>query len=245
MPRDAWLDPVMTPEEYLALLEHEVEAFRAGLARALDTPTGVDTEVASCPGWTIRELAHHLGEVQRWVAHAIDHGNPDAPELVPPTDADLVTWFARGSRELLAHLDVDPATPAWTFGPDKNVGFWQRRQVHEHRIHRWDLEDALGEATPLHPPVAHDGIDEIATMFWPRQVRLGRTAEPGDALAITTTDTGGAWVIGAGDISATLSGTAYDVALALWHRLPGDDARLTWTGDTARGRELLALRLTP
>jgi uncharacterized protein (TIGR03083 family) len=235
----------MTPEDHLAAVAHEVAAFRAGLEQALTAPGRFDTLVPSCPGWTVRDLAHHLGEVQRWVVHAIDHGNPDAPELVPPADGDLVAWFARGSQELLAHLDVDPATAAWTFGPDKLVGFWQRRQVHEHRIHRWDLEDALGDATSLDPVVAHDGIDEVATMFWPRQVRLGRTAQPADVLAILTTDTGGAWTVGTGDVSATLSGSASDVALALWHRLPGDDPRLTWTGDAVRGRELLALKLTP
>jgi uncharacterized protein (TIGR03083 family) len=235
----------MTPKDHLAAVSHEVAAFRAGLERALTTAGQFDTPVPSCPGWTVRDLAHHLGEVQRWVVHAIDHGNPDAPELAPPVDGDLVTWFARGSQELLAHLDVDPATPAWTFGPDKVVGFWQRRQVHEHRIHRWDLEDALGDAGPLDPVVAHDGIDEVATMFWPRQLRLGRTAEPPDALAILTTDTGGAWTVGPGEVSATLSGTASDVALALWHRLPGDDPRLSWAGDVLRGRELLALKLTP
>ncbi|MCB0905534.1 MAG: maleylpyruvate isomerase family mycothiol-dependent enzyme [Nocardioidaceae bacterium] len=235
----------MTPEDHLAAVAHEVAAFRAGLERALTAPEGFDTAVASCLPWTVRDLTVHLGEVQRWVVHAIDHGNPDAPTPEPVDDADLVAWFARGSEELLAHLDVDPATPAWTFGPDKVVGFWQRRQVHEHRIHRWDLEDALGDASPLDPVVAHDGIDEVATMFWPRQLRLGRTEEPPDALTILTSDTDGAWTVGPGEVSAALSGTAADIALALWHRMPGDDPRLTWTGDVVRGRELLALKLTP
>jgi uncharacterized protein (TIGR03083 family) len=156
---------------------------------------------------------------------------------------DSSRWVVRrGGREPAPRLDTEPATPAASFAPDKTVGFWQRRQVHEHRIHRWDLEDALGEAEPLDPQVAHDGLDEVATMFWPRQVRLGRAAMPAQGLRVNTTDTSGEWVFGDTAV-ATLSGPAADLLLVLMHRKAPD--ALTWTGDVEQGRSVLALALAP
>ena len=63
-------------------------------------------------------------------------------------------------------LDRDPGTACWTFAVDVasgggTVGFWQRRQPHEHAIHRWDFEVALGLMPTLDPSPAADGIDEV------------------------------------------------------------------------------------
>lgn len=124
----------------------------------------------------------------------------------------------------------------------RTVGFWQRRQVHEHRIHRWDLEQALGRAEPLDPQLAHDGLDEIATMFWPRQVRLGRAVMPAHGLRVSTSDTDGEWIFGDTAV-ATLSGPAADLLLVLMHRYAPD--ALTWSGDVEQGRSVLALALAP
>ena len=39
-------------------------------------------------------------------------------------------------------------------------------------MHRWDLGAALGRDR-LPERLAADGVDEVVTMFFPRQVRLG------------------------------------------------------------------------
>ena len=233
----------MRPAEYRAALQRELNFIRQGLEAAHDD--GLDRPVASCPGWSVRDLIHHLGEVERWAAHAIDHGTPDAPTPELPDDADLVSWFAAGAERLVERLEADPATPAWSFGPDKNVAFWQRRQAHEHSVHRWDLEAALGQASTLDPALADDGIGEVAGMFYPRQLRLGRLTEPGAAIEVVATDTGSRWTFGPGPAVATVGGDAADVLLALWHRRPADHPTLRWSGDVTRGRAILALPLAP
>ncbi|MFN8192854.1 MAG: maleylpyruvate isomerase family mycothiol-dependent enzyme [Nocardioidaceae bacterium] len=237
----------MDPTDLAVALDRELARFRDGLARAAAAPGGLDLPVAACPGWTVRDLAHHVGQVERWVCHAVDHGNPEAPAPEWPADDDLGAWFAAGAADLVAHLDVDPSTPAWSFGHDKNVAFWQRRQAHEHAVHAWDLLSALG--TPAEPDIetrlADDGIDEVVGMFLPRQIRLGRLTEPADALAVVSTDTGRRWTLGSGPVAATLTGPASDVLLALWHRRSASHPTLSWDGHPARGHELLTLPWAP
>jgi uncharacterized protein (TIGR03083 family) len=224
--------------EWLPLLAHEIDLIAHV---AVNAGPDLGLHVAGCPGWTVEDLVAHVGSIERWVVHAVRRREllREPPEW-PGTD--LPAWYEEGAATLLLVLDTDPETPAATLGPDKTVAFWQRRQVHEHRVHRWDLETALGDAEAIEPDLAHDGLDEIATMFWPRQVRLGRVAMPARGLRVVTTDTGGDWVFGE-DAVATLTGTAADLLLALMHRQPSDG--LSWTGDEEQGRSVLGLALAP
>jgi uncharacterized protein (TIGR03083 family) len=219
--------------EWLPVLAHEIDVIAHIAVNA----------VAGCPGWTVQDLVVHVGSIERWVVHAI-RKQELLRDLPGWPGTALVGWYEEGAANLLLALDSDPATPAPTFAPDKTVGFWQRRQVHEHRIHRWDLEDALGEAEPLDPQVAHDGIDEIAVMFWPRQVRLGRAAMPAHGLRVVTTDTGGEWVFGDTAV-ATLRGPAADLLLLLMHRQAPESEALSWAGDAEQARIVLSLALAP
>ncbi len=226
---------------WVELIAHEVDVI-SRVVRNL-APDQLALPVAACPGWTVQDLVVHVGEIERWVVHAVGTG-----ELLnqPPTwpGEDLAGWYAAGGADLLLALDADAETPAATFVPDKTIGFWQRRQVHEHRVHRWDLEDALGTAEPIDPEVAADGVDEVATVFWPRQLRLGRAIEPAAGLRVVTTDVPGEWVFGQTPV-ATLSGPASDVLLTLMHRVDPDHPSLTWSGDEEHGRSVLALALAP
>ncbi len=227
--------------EWLPVLAHEIDVIERTVRAA--GAADLDRAVAGCPGWTVRDLVVHIGSVERWVTHAVRHLelSDDEPGW---TGTDLSGWYKAGAADLLVALDTDPATPAPTFAPDKTVGFWQRRQVHEHRIHRWDLEQALGRAETLESQLAHDGLDEIATMFWPRQVLLGRAPMPAHGLRVVTTDTGGEWVFG-DTATATLSGRATDLLLVLMHRQVLEGTGLAWSGDETQGRLVLALALAP
>ena len=223
------------------MLAHEIDVI-AHIARSASA-ADLERPVAGCPGWMVHDLVVHVGRIERWVVHAV-RKQELLDDVTQGPGADLPGWYEEGAADLLLALDTDPAAPAATFAPDKTVGFWQRRQVHEHRIHRWDLEQALGEAEPLDPQLGHDGIDEIATMFWPRQVRLGRAAMPAHGLRVVTTDTGGQWVLGE-DVAATVTGRAADLLLVLMHRQRLDRTSLAWSGDETQGRSVLALALAP
>jgi hypothetical protein len=136
----------------------------------------------------------------------------------------------------------------------------------ETAVHLWDAEGALGTPGPVEEELAADGVDEVVRMFFPRQVRLGRTEPLRRALAVEVVSArasaqelvagdGGplTWVL-AGDGTrpelppppeAMVSGPAEAVLLVLWGRLPLTDPRVVVTGDLAVAREVLAAGITP
>jgi uncharacterized protein (TIGR03083 family) len=252
----------LTPAEQLAHLERNAARF-AGLLAA----NNPGTAVPSCPGWDLARLGEHLGRVHGWAAGALagDAGRelPEAPEEA----GALAIWYAGMAAELQTALrGADPAAPVETFdGQPGLAGFWYRRMALETALHLWDAEGALGSPGPFDQALAADGVDEVIRVFFPRQVRLGRTEPLPRALAVEVTTGASAeelvagraatrsWVL-AGDGSrpeqtpppeAMVSGPADAVLLVLWGRLPVTDPRVTVTGDLAVAREVLAAGVTP
>ncbi|MBI1377269.1 MAG: maleylpyruvate isomerase family mycothiol-dependent enzyme [Frankiales bacterium] len=237
---------VLDRDAYLTSLERDSAAFADLLAEA-----DLAAPVPHCPGWTVTDLALHLSGVHRWARTAVVTAAP-GEEPVGPSDRDgLVAWCRAGSAELLETLrTTDPSTPVWHFGPKPRVAsFWVRRQAHETAVHLGDLRRAAGRDAPMDPELAADGVDEVVTVFFPRQVRLGRTPPVELAVAVTLTDTGGSWVVSGDGLTpgsdpvAGVEGSAYDVLHALWHRADADALRIV--GDEAAARAVLAAALAP
>lgn len=231
----------LTPDAYLLHLGRACDTFAACIV------TGdLDAPVPACPGWTVTDLAHHLGGIHRWARTAVVEGGSRERTFDAPTDrASLVDWFGTGATELVDTLRAtDPAAPCWTFGPKpRTAAFWFRRQAHETVLHARDA----GSTGPLDPALALDGVDEVVTMFFPRQRRLGRTAPLPATLGLAPTE-GGHWLLraeGDPDPAATVSGPAEAVLLLLWHRIDLDDRRLTVSGSRAAADAVLAAALTP
>ncbi len=223
--------------------------------------------VPGCPGWDLADLADHLGNVHRWVVGAIVEGHPDTEEVPHPVQrAELQAWYRDCADGLLAVLRAaGPDQACWAFGPRPHTTrFWFRRQAQETAVHTRDAQESQGAVVPLEPVLALDGVDEVVGMFFPRQVRLGRTPAltrslaliPTDAVAVTGRElcwtlagdgTGsGATVTGPDPTAAaTLSGPAESLLLALWKRLPPDAPGLELTGDPDAAREVLSHALTP
>ncbi len=195
---------------------------------------GLDSPVPTCPGWTVRDLVAHQGNVHRWaVANLRGHENDrDVVEREGRSSPDPLQWlrdgtieFARavseetapGVRPVVFLADADPGTPR---------EFWARRQCHETTIHAVDaLSAALGRyptaaETWIDPAVARDGIDELLTGFVPRP-RSRLRSEEAVRLVVRTEGGGGAWLV---EVSEELPVTtrldpaaelpAYDVLLA-------------------------------
>lgn len=234
-------DPaVLTVERYVETLSRDAAAF-VDVLRSAD-PT---TPVADCPGWTLLDLGRHLASVHRWALEIVTTGEKaDEPEAPTGRDA-LVAWAAEGADLLAAALlDVDPERPTWSFGPPPRLAsFWARRQAHETAMHLGDALRAVrrAEEAVLPTELAADGVDEVVTVFFPRQVRFGRTAPLTHGVRIELTDVPGpSWVL-AGDgadpgasWSATVSGAAYDVLLALWGRAGLGTLEVAGDADAAR-----------
>src|SRR5690348_14810622 len=112
----------------------------------------VGAAVPSCPGWTLRSLVLHVGEVQRFWAGAVRARGvqPDHVDVQP--GADLAAWFRASTGELTAALrDAGADSPCWTWwGSPATSGAVARHQVQEAAVHRWDAQTALGGApSPL------------------------------------------------------------------------------------------------
>ena len=233
----------MTSEspDWLPLLRMHTERF-GDVAQDAD----LDAPVPSCPGWSLRDLVVHLGGVHQWATHAVVEGNPNLrPE--PPADegrSGLTAWYRRHATHLVEVLTSTASdAPAWTLDDqDRTAQFWMRRQVHETVMHTWDAENALGQARPMDPYLAWDGVLEVRDVIYPRQVRLGRVQPLSRAVRVVGSDVSGDAVIGGdGDgESVVLRDKAETLLRLLWHRA---DLHVHVSDLQARG--LLSGALTP
>jgi len=181
--------------------------------------------VPACPAWTLADLGEHLRQVHTWAAHAVTEGNPEG---TPPPGSLERTPLVAGYRSAARHLidvlaDTPPDAPAWTFGPEKVSQFWRRRQLHEVTVHLHDALAAEGRAAwSVTPELAWDGVDEVATVFYPRQVRLGRVQPLPGTLRLVATDLPDRSVeIATGDPAIEVAAPAAELLLTLWKRRPG------------------------
>jgi uncharacterized protein (TIGR03083 family) len=236
-----------TVSQYTEALQREAELLASaatGSGRAL---------VPSCPGWTVDDVVRHTGGVHRWACQHIVEPPVEILDLDDPRDTaagrtgdGLVAWFREGAALLAVALDAAPADlPGPVFlpaaGPARD--FWARRQAHETFVHRVDVELAVGlPVSQPDPAIAADGIDELLTGFASR--RKANRSEARGRIAFVTTDTGNRWLLtltddgphGArsqdpGDVTVTASAT--DLSLYLWHREMATSAPPTIDGDAA------------
>ncbi|MEV4054735.1 maleylpyruvate isomerase family mycothiol-dependent enzyme [Amycolatopsis sp. NPDC049688] len=226
---------------YLPVLEELTGAFAEAL-RTADPAAAVP----DCAGWTVTDLATHLGNVHRWAATVVRTGEVHPQDFATAADGDLVPWYAESARLLLGELEAaEPGDPCWHFGgTDKTKAFWYRRQVHETAIHLADL----GSEHVLDPAVAADGVDEVLGAMLPRVTRWHAVPRLPGPVTLRATDTGDVWTVHPGEppalgpaaSGATVEAPARDLLLRLWKRT-GPEPRVT--GEAAEA--LLAAPLTP
>jgi len=244
---------LMTLQEYLAALDADGNAFAEAAVGNLRAP------VSSCPGWTVADLVYHLGVVHRsWTSIVAERRTEVEHIDLParPDDDDLVAWYRDGLTDMRTTLAAaDPATPIWTWAPQKDVAFVQRRMAQETAVHRWDAQLAAGVGGPIDPPLAVDGIDEYLRFML--GLGGGERGEPvGGSVHLHVTDEDlpenlvGEWMVhfdgdtplvttGHDKGDAALRGSASDLLLGLWRRLPME--ALDVVGDRAVAARFLAL----
>ncbi|NUR01509.1 MAG: maleylpyruvate isomerase family mycothiol-dependent enzyme [Streptomyces sp.] len=231
----------METAEFVEILDREGRLLVAAAEEA-DT----DAKVPTCPDWQVRDLLRHTGMVHRWAAAFVAEGHtsyhPDGG--LPDLDGDeLLAWFREGHRYLVDTLaSAAPDVQCWHFLPAPSpLAFWARRQAHETTVHRIDAESARGGAqSGIDPGFAADGIDELLRGFHARPRSKVRSDGP-RVLRVRATDTDDAvWTVrlskeppvavreAAGDADCEVAGTAAQLYLALWNRLPFPDV----TGDS-------------
>ena len=119
-------------------------------------PDEMSTVVPNCPGWTVYNVAAHIGRVGlAW--HSMIDASPDDPDSRARGYADAESRGSGHSPKVLASwvrgaveaLDGDVDHPAYfsMTGGAGTVGLWGWHAASELGIHRLDVEQALG--TPL------------------------------------------------------------------------------------------------
>ena len=226
--------------DYDSALRKEAGALADAARGAFDRP------VAGCPGWTVRDLVAHTGEVHRFWSQVaqlrLQNRTEAAPPEVPPDDA-LLDWYREGAEHLADVLrTADPSTPVWTWAHRKDIGFVRRRMAQETAVHRWDAQDAVGEPRPIDRELATDGIDEFLDTFI--AATEGGPGGRGETIHLHRTDGDGEWVIelsadgarvrrGHQKGDAAVRGAASDLLLWLWGRTAAPSPALETFGDAS------------
>ncbi|MFF3753730.1 maleylpyruvate isomerase family mycothiol-dependent enzyme [Streptomyces sp. NPDC002018] len=245
-------------DRYCDEIVEQTDRLRATLAGA-----DLSVTVPSCPDWTLGQLARHVGQAHRWAGTMVrtraEEEVPDdqVPDFEGPGDSDpaaLDAWLARGAEETAATFRaVAPETAVWSWGWERNAGFWARRMTHETVIHRADAALAAGVAYDVDPVVAADAIDE-----WLQCVAFAQAAgDPeaaelrgaGRSIHLHATDTattagaaGAEWLIEFGEDGFTwrrghekatvaLRGPLTEVLRVFYRRLPADSELVEVLGD--------------
>jgi uncharacterized protein (TIGR03083 family) len=235
----------------------EIEASTETLAGLVD---GADLTrpVPTCPDWTLRQLATHVGRAHRWAAEIASTRSPEfipfrqVPDGKLPDDpAQHAPWLRAGAAQIIEAVRAAGSDPVWTFDGLRPAGFWGRRMAHETAVHRADAEIATGLAVSFEPDIAADAIDEWLGFM----SGLGADGDPragalpdGAVLHVHATDEGldgaGEWLVrrdgsqvtvqsghGKGDVA--LRGPAGRLLLVLLRRVPPDDPEVQVLGDPA------------
>jgi len=135
-----------------------LEIIAAESRRLSDVVASLDlaARVPSTPEWKVRDLAHHIGEVQWYWGENVRAQNPDERSGASltdfPEDADLLAWMGWCTYSLLGALrEVGPDAPCWAWWPEPHTaGAVGRHQAQEASVHRWDAEGVTGASQPLH-----------------------------------------------------------------------------------------------
>jgi uncharacterized protein (TIGR03083 family) len=241
-------------------LNHALEA-GAGALAAIVSQHDQSLPVPTCPDWTLRQLATHVGRAHRWAAEITRTRSAEAigfrqvPDGRFPDDtAEQDVWLRTGAQRLVGAVREAGRDVVWSFTGLVPAGFWLRRMAHETLVHLADAQLAAGQDPEpgIVPALAADAIDEwLRLMSGP----LGGDSDPradalaaGAALHVHATDDGldgqGEWLVrhgpdgvtvesGHGKADAALSGPAGSLLLVLMRRRPATAPEVTVSGDAS------------
>jgi len=226
----------LDPDTYLEHLRRDGDALARAAERDLTAP------VPSCPDWTMADLVRHTSQVHRnrtVLARLNETEYPDGLTREPgPDNIDqLLDWYRAGLNELVAALEeVGPDAPTWTWTGENRVRFWMRRMAQETTVHRWDAQNAIGDAEPIEPALASDGVDEFLDAFIPGE------GIPWEGKAGTVhlhcTDVEGEWTValepkdiptyerGHSKGDAAVRAAAHDLLMFVWRRVEPKDVEV-------------------
>lgn len=241
------------------MLVGELRACTAELAEI--TSRDPDHAVPTCPEWTFRQLATHVGRGHIWAAHivATRASEPVSPRDVPggklPADpSDWASWLNDSATAVIEAVATAGDAPVWTFAGRRPASFWTRRRAHEVAVHLADAQLATGRQVDLAPALAADGVAEWLDLLTasnddaagPVQARAHELSGNGQTLHFHATDPelagAGEWLVtrtpsgitverGHGKSDVAVRGQAVSLLLVLTRRLAPGDPAVEVYGD--------------
>ncbi|MBJ7338383.1 maleylpyruvate isomerase N-terminal domain-containing protein [Mycolicibacterium sp.] len=223
--------------EHLEMIAERSAVLRSAVAAAND----LDARVPGCPEWTLQDLVVHVGQVQRSWAAKVRAGGAEAPAVDDVPTGDLLAWSEESTELLTGALrDVGPDAPCWTWWEDSdapsNSGAVARHQVQEAALHAYDAQSVSGATDELPSDIALDSLDEFlvvslgamgAWQAWPHSpARVDFVASEGPRWTVKLTAVAKVESDPEGVPAATVTGSAADLILALYSRIPPERLRL-------------------
>jgi uncharacterized protein (TIGR03083 family) len=212
-------------DEYLPVLQKTNCRMDDAAAEAV-LAHGWSAHVSGCPGWRLADLVRHVAEVQHFWAWVVRTRATDPSTYLEPRrhpDDELLGWLGAQHAELETALaGADPTERVWTWAPRQDVAFVLRRQVHEAVVHTADVEQVLGDVRPIPAHVGLDGLDEWLEVMVPGALPAG-PPENAHPVVFHAVDADARRTLFPGSRPfpiAALTGTAGDLLLAVWRRLP-------------------------
>jgi uncharacterized protein (TIGR03083 family) len=239
----------------------ELRGCTAELARI--TSGDLDRPVPTCPGWTFRQLATHVGRGHRWAAQIVATRATTpipvrevADGKLPPDPAQHAPWLNAGADRVIDAVTAAGSDLVWTLAGIGPASFWARRRAHEAAVHLADAQLAAGRDVDLAPEAAADGVDEwLAIIAASTAGTAGPARAPaqdllgdGQSLHFHATDPGlsgtGEWLVtrtpsgvtiarGHSKADVAIRGPAASLLLVLTRRLPSSAPGVEVLGEQA------------
>lgn len=146
-------------------LRAELRDCTAELARIVTAD--LTRPVPTCPGWTFKQLATHVGRGHRWAAEIVATRATAPVPLTEVPDGKLpagpaaqAAWLNASAGLVIEAVTAAGDEPVWTFGGMQPAPFWLRRRAHEVAVHLADAQLASGREVDLAAGFAADAISE-------------------------------------------------------------------------------------
>lgn len=256
---------LLTFPDHVRLISERSTAFRAAVAAA----PSLDLQVPISAGRTLFDLVQHVGMGRRKSAAIIAAGPADAPPDksawetgagAPREREALLAWWTESVEQLTNALhEAGPDRGCWTWWGDsqspETSGAWARRQVPEIAVYTHDVQLTVGDPEPLPDEVALDGFDDCqftlcsTDVAWPHEpAMVDYHASEGRSWRLRLSGDG-AWATRLGapaagedpdPADASARGTASDLVLFFYGRIPPDSPKLQLNGDPRIFDQLIA-----
>ena len=126
-----------------------------------------DHPVPTCPEWSFRQLATHVGRGHRWAAEIVTTRTSSfiSPSAVPggklpEGPAEQAAWLSASAGLVIGAVTEAGDDTVWTFLGPRPARWWLRRRAQEVAVHLADAQLATGQEVTLAADFAADGIGE-------------------------------------------------------------------------------------